>query len=441
VSGDGILVGGEPTALLAASSAMYEVATRTDDVGLRLAGALAPAASTVMAATPYAPLRAAAVYRALTAVMAGPKAGLAVVGAAFQAVSLELRITAQALEAAGAVGLLASGGLGLLRGERPTILSATDGIDLRRETIGASTWAGPIGHNSSLAVREVRRPDGTTFFVVELTTSPKVASSLGIQVNGVGGYVESAKGVETTLRWAVATRRDAELMLATASASLVPVAGATLIPLPRPTEVVTAVTSSATVVGSIGMIPGTTASGTAVVRTEVTTLPSGGQRLAASLSGGAQLGLLGVVGTGAAGSLKFAVERNPAGAITRASLSTTTEVDRGRHGNALIESGNREATLVERRWDVEMTPERRAAAERVATSVASGEVPSEADVETLAGPVRDADAEEHTYDVRHQQASVDIAVGDVGGGGGGGIDTAVLRQPPPPPPVAAPGGK
>jgi hypothetical protein len=427
---DGILVGGEPQALLAASSALHEVASRTDDVGRRLAAALASAATTAAAAAPFAPGRAAAVLEALGRVGAGPGAGLATVAAALEAVSLQLRGSGQALEAAGAVGLLASGGLGLLRGERPTVLASAEGVDLRREAIAGSWSAGPAGGGSTLGVREVRRPDGTSFFVVEATMSAKAAASAGIHVNGLGGFVEGAAGNEVTMRWAVATLRDAELVAAAASTALVPVAGGLAAAwLPKPTESVLAGIVAATAVGGLAMVPGTTSSGTAAVRTEVTSLASGGQRFAASVSGGGQLGLLNVAGTGGAGSARVSVDRSPTGAITRVSLSTTTEVDRGRHGNPLLESGNREATLVERQWDVELTPERRAAAERVATAVACHEAPQRADLDLLGCAAPPAAAEERTYDVRHQQSSVDASVGALGGGGAAGVDTATLRQP------------
>lgn len=430
MSGGGVLVGGEPAALLGASSTLYEVASRTDDVGRQLAAALGPAASTVATMAPFAPRRVAAVGQALAAVTARPGAGLGSVFAAYQAVSLQLLGAGQELEAAGAIGLLASGGLGLLRGERPTVLTSAEGVDLRREAVTGSWSVGDGGRATSLAVREVRRPDGSTFFVVEATTAGKASKGAGVQVNGLGALYESATGAETTLRWAVATRRDAELLLALASASMVPLAGRALVSLPKPTEAVLAATASATVVASPGPIPGiATGSATAAVRSEVTTLASGGQRFAASVSGGGQVSLLGTAGTGGAGSVKVTVERNAAGAVTKLGLSTTTEVDRGRHGLAPLEAGNREATLVERELEVELTPEHRAAADRIAAAVASGEAPDRADVDTLIHAAREAKSTERTYDVRHQQASADVALKKYSGGGGAAIDTAVLRQP------------
>lgn len=426
-----MLVGGEPAALLAASATLYEVASRTDDTGRRLLGALAPAASTILATAPWAPLQAAAVHRTLADVLLSPAAGLATVAAVFHATSLQLRNAGQALEAAGAVGLLASGGLGLLRGERPTVLASADGVDLRREAVTGSWSVGSIGQTSSLGVREVRRPDGTSIFVVEVTTGVKEATAAGIQVNGVGAFAEAGQGVETTLRWAVATRRDAELLLAMVSAGLVPVVGALVgSRLPKPTETLVAGTAAATAVGGVGPIPGlTTASGAVAVRGEVTTLASGTTRVAASISGGGQLGLLGVTGTGGATTAKVTVDRDPAGVVTKVSVSTTTEVDRGRHGLPLVEAGNREATVIERERSVELTPERRAAADRIAAAVARGEAPDRADIDELAEAVRGAAATERTYDVRRQQSSADVAVGKIAGGGAAGVDTAVLRNP------------
>lgn len=442
----GVLVGGEPAALLGASSALYEVACRTDDVGRRLAQALGPAATTIAATLPYAPLRAGVVASAVAAVTADPAAGLATVFAAYEGLSLQLRSAGQALEAAGAVGLLATGGLGLLRGQRPTVLASADGVDLRRESFTGSWSLGPGGSTSSLGVREVRRPDGSTFFVVEMTTGGRYAESAGLQVNGFGAFVEGSTGEETTLRWAVPSRRDAELLVAMVSASLVPVAGRlALSGLPRPTEVMLAGTASATVVGLPGAVPGaTSASATAIARGEVTALASGGQRFSSSISGGGQAALTGVAGTGGSASARVTVERNPAGAVTKASLTATTEVDRGRHGLPPLEAGNREATAVEREWAVELTPDRRAAADRIATALARGAVPDRADLDLLAGAVGEVEPAVHTYDVRHQQASVDVALRAVDAGGTAAIDTAVHRDGPPggasaaPPPPGSP---
>jgi hypothetical protein len=427
VSG-GVLVGGAPAALLAASSALHEVAYRTDDVGRALAAALAPATTTVLATVPFAPLRGRDVLQALAEVTVSPLAGLASVAAAYEKASLQMRLTGQALEAAGAVGLLATGGLGLLRGQRPTVLASADGLDLHRQSFTSGWSLGDVGGASSLAVREVRRPDGTTFFVVELTTEPRYAASLGVQVNGVGGYVEGAGGAGITLRWAVPTRRDAELLVAAASAALLPGVGARFRDvLPRPTESVLAVTGSATVVGGIAGLPGSSSSGSVTFRDEVTVLASGGQRFAASISGAGQVALLGMAGTAGAGSVRLAVERSPNGAVTQVSLSTAREVERGRHGDPLLEAGNREATLVEHEIDVELTPARRAAADRVAVAVAGGHAPAPADLDELAGGA--VGAETHTYDVRHQLSSADVALGEIGVGGSGAVDTADLRQP------------
>jgi len=136
-----------------------------------------------------------------------------------------------------------------------------------------------------------------------------------------------------------------------------------------------------------------------------------------------------VAGTGGAGSVKVAVDRSPDGVVSKVSVSTSTEVDRGRHGLPLTEAANREATLVERSWEVELTPERQAAAGRVATAVATGQGPSRADVEELAGATHGAEATVHTYDVRHQSASADVSLGEVNAGLSGSVDTAKLRTP------------
>ena len=425
----GVLVGGEPVALLAASSALHEVAYRTDDIGRALAGALAPAASTIVGAAPYAPGQAAAVLAALEAVLASPGAGLATVAAAFEKAALELRAAGQALEAAGAVGLLASGGLGLLRGRRPTVLASTDGVDLRREAFAGSWSVGEGGGSSSLGVREVRRPDGSSFFVVELTTGGKYAASLGVHVNGVGGFVEAAAGTEVSVRWAVPTKGDAELLVALAAAALIPGARARLLAsLPPPTEAAAATTGSATLAGSVAAIPGTSAAASLVTRSEVTAIASGGQRLSATISGAGQLALVGAVGTAGAGAVRVAVDRSAAGVVTKLSVSATTEADRGRHGSPLVEAGNREATLVEREWDVALTPEHRAAADRIAAAVAHGGVPDRSDVAEVAAAAREAQATEHTYDVRHQAGSADVSLEVVGAGGGAAIDTAELRR-------------
>lgn len=409
-------------ALLEASSAVHEAACRTDDVALSLATAVAPVGPTAVACVPYAPPAAAAVLRALGHVAVGPTSGLGAVAVALEAVSLEMRSIAQHLEAAGAVGLLATGGLGLLRGERPTVLASADGVDLRREAITGGWSSSGVGGSSGLAVRQVKAEDGPTIYVVEATTSLKEAWSLGIQVNGVGLFAEGGTSQEVTLRWAVPTERDAELMAAAATAALIPKVGKlALSQLPKPTEATAAVAVSGYAVAG-------PAAGTAVARVEVTTLASGGQRFAASVGAGGSAGLWGVVGAGGSTSAKVTVDRSPAGAVTGVSLSTSTEADRGRHGNPLLEAGNRGATLVERTYDVELTPERRAAGERVAAAMARGEAPDQSDLEVLADGARHARVEEHTYDVRHQQGSLDVSTTAVDGGAGVAIDTATLRR-------------
>jgi hypothetical protein len=414
-------VGGEPEALLKASSAVYEVASRTDDVALEVLDAVGSALTTVGTMALFAPGRAAAVAGALRDVLAAPGAGLPTVAAAYHGASLLLRHTGQALEAAGAVGLVATGALRLLRGERPTVLASADGVDLQREVLTGSWSVGSGGSSSSLAVREVRAPDGTTFFVVEATDGSRYAESLGAQVNGVGAFVDAGAGIERTLRWAVPTRRDAELLLAAASGTLA-LGGRGFSLLPKPTETVHGLAGSATAVGG-------TASATLSVRHEVTSLRSGGQRLTSSFSGVGQASVPavpGLGGTGGAASAKVTVDRNPGGAVSKISLTTTTVVDRGRHGLPLLEAANREATLVERQWEVRITPEGRAAADRIASAATKGHRPDAKDLEALAGGVDSTRPTERTYDVRHQQASVDVAVRWVDGGGGAGLDKAEL---------------
>lgn len=427
VSGGGVLVGGEPAALLAASSALHEMATRTDDVGRQMAAALGPVATTVLATAPFAPLRTGAVLEALAMVTSSPHAGLLTVGAAYEALSTQLRVSGQALEAAGAVGLLASGGLGLLRGERPTVLASAEGVDLRREVVTGTWSVGDLAQSSAMGVREVRGPSGTSFFVVEMTVASGYAPGLGVQVNGVGGYVEGAEGGELTLRWAAPTRRDAELLLAAATLSL---AARGLGPrLPKPTEVALAVVGSVTAVGGVAFVPGSAVAGGTTVRRDVTFLGSGGQRFTTSVGGGGQLSLAGVTGTGGSAAVTVAVHRSPAGVIDRVRVTTTTQADRGRHGQPLLESVNREATQVEREVEVELTPERRAAAERIAAALARGEEPDPADVRAVvSGPGIEVSA--RTYDVRHQGVSADVSLPQrIGGGGGGSVATAELREP------------
>ena len=424
----GVLVGGEPRALLGASSALGEVAQRTEGLGVRLAQALAPAGTSIAAMIPFAPVRARALLQAAEIVIASPQGGLGAVVAAFSGASLQLRQSGQMLEAAGAVGLLASGGLGLLRGERPAVLGSTEGVDLRREAVTGSWSVGDVAQSSAMAVREVRRPDGTTFFVVELTTGAKYAPSLGIHVNGFGSYAEAGAGGELTMRWAVPTRRDAELLVAAVTVAMSPLARRGVIAiLPKPTETSLAMVGSATGVGSVLGIPGTSASGSATVRHEMTLRGGGGQRFATSVSGAGQVSLpLG--GTGGAGSVTVAVDRSPSGVVHRLSVTATTEVDRGRHGRPVLEAGNREGTLVEREVAVELTPEMRAAAERIAAALARGDVPAGSDLRAVAA-APGVEAGRRTYDVRHQAGAADVSLPWlVGGGGAASVDTADLRR-------------
>ncbi|MEO5678965.1 MAG: hypothetical protein ABIS47_04770 [Acidimicrobiales bacterium] len=436
---DGLLVGGVPAAILAASSALHEVAFRTDDVGVSLARALGPAATTVAAAAPFLPAQARAVAGALDAVAASPRAGLATVAAAYEAASLQMRLAGQALELAGVAAVVGAGGLALARGGRPTILSSANGLDLRREAMSGGLSVEAVGLNGTVSTRLVERPDGTTFYVVEMTTAPKVASSAGAQVNGVGAFGEAATGVEKTQRWAVASREDATKVVAVlvGAAALLPVAGSTpLAALPPPTEVTMGTSSSLTAVGGTYPAP-TSGSGSLTVRSEVTRLSGGGERLGVSISGAGQAALVGVVGTGGAAGLRLGLERDRHGQLTQVTVARSEEVDRGRHGLPLLEAGNREATLVEREWTLELTPENRAPAERVAAAVAAGRPPEAGDVAALSRAAANVDPEVRTYDVRHQLASADVS-GEVGLGGSLGMDTATLRQPPAPPVQAGP---
>jgi hypothetical protein len=429
VSGDGLLVGGEPLALLGASTALHEAALRTRDVGARLVAAVAPAASTIHASIPYAPAAASAALVAMGRVAGSPTANLGAVAASLEAVSMQLRSAGQALEAAGAVGLLASGGLGLLRGERPTILPSAEGIDLQRQAVTGSWSSSGAGGSSTLGVREVQTPDGRTIYVVEATMLAKEATSAGLQVNGFGAFAEAADGQEVTLRWAVATEHDARLMAAVATAALAPNVGRLLLPqLPKPTETVVARTASVTLVGGTHPLSVTSVSGTASVRGELTKLASGGQRYVVSVSGAGQAAIVGVTGAGGAASVKVTVDRDPAGTITKVALSTTTELDRGRHGLPPLESFNREVTLVERDHSVELDSETGAAAHRIAAALTRGEAPAAADIATMRGAAGHAATEERTYDVRRQQVSADVALARFDGGGGAAVDTAVLRR-------------
>jgi len=272
----------------------------------------------------------------------------------------------------------------------------------------------------------VQRPDGTTFYVVELVTSPKASASLGAQVNGFGGYVEGAAGGMVTLRWAVATADEAKQLLAAVTAASVG-GGEALSRLPRPTDLTVGTQSAATYVGTPLLLLAT-ASASVAVRNEVT-LGAGGQRLSTTISGAGQAGLLAFAGVGGAGALQVGVDRDRQGALTRLTLVTSREVDRGRHGLGPLEALNREATLEEKEWELELTPELRAPAERVADAIAAGRAPDEADLRALADAAGAVAPTVRTYDVRHQQLSGDIAVPGIGVGGSLGMDTASLRRP------------
>ncbi len=429
MSSDGVLVGGEPEAILAASAALHEVAFRTDNVGVNLAAALAPAATTVLATTPFAPVQAAAVDRALAAVLAGPGAGLGHVASAYEAASLQLRSAGQALEVAGLAALAGSAGLARLQGQRATVLASTEGVDVAREAMSAGSSGGPVGVTDTVGVREVQRPDGTTFYVVELINSPRAAASFGAHVNGWGGFAESATGMETTLRWAVATKEDAELLAGQASLRLVPVVGDDLAGgLPPPTEIAIGDVSSATALGApLLVVAG--ASANLTMRREMTVRTGGGQRLAMTISGAGQIGLIGVAGTGGGASVRIGVERDERGTVTKLSVATVTEVDRGRQGLAPLEALNREATREEREWELELTPELRARADRVASALAERREPDWHDVRALTEAVMGLEPAVRTYDVRHQQLSGDVAIPGAKGGGSLGMDTARLRTP------------
>lgn len=425
-AGDGLLVGGQPEAILAASSTLHEVAFRTDDVAVGLARALGPAATTAAAAMPFAPIQALAVRQALEAVLAAPGSGLGSVAVAYEAASAQLRFTGQALEAAGAATAMATGGVLLLRGEQPEVLSSADGVDVRREAMSGGLSGGPVGATDTLGVRVVERPDGTTFYVVEVSVAAKAAASMGVQVNGVGGFAEAAEGVETTMRWAVPTRADAQMVLAAAGVGLLPTLA--LGALPPPTEATVAGVVTATGVAT-PLSPVASASGGIGLRNETTVLAGGGSRLGLTFSGSGQAALLGLAGAGGAASLRIAMDRNRAGTLTRLSLATTEEVDRGRHGLPMVESLNREATLVERTWELELDPEVRARAERIAAAIGRGEAPDGADVRGLTHVISGLGYDERVYDVRHQQLSADVSIPGIGVGGAVGVDTATLRTP------------
>ncbi|CAA9253626.1 MAG: hypothetical protein AVDCRST_MAG76-2412 [uncultured Acidimicrobiales bacterium] len=429
MSWDGVLVGGEPEAILGASVSLHEVAFRTDNVGVNLARALAPAATTLLATTPFAPVQAAAVDRALAAVLAGPGAGLGQVASAYEAASFQLRSAGQALEVAGLAALVGSAGIARLQGQRATVLTSAEGVDVAREAMSAGSSAGPVGVTDTLGVRQVQRPDGTTFYVVELITSPRAAASFGAHVNGWGGFAESATGMETTLRWAVATKEDAEVLAGQASLGLVPVVGDDLAGgLPPPTEIAIGDVSSATAVGA-PLIVLAGASANLTMRREMTVRTGGGQRLAMTISGAGQIGLIGVAGTGGGASVRIGMERDERGTVTKLSVATVTEVDRGRHGLAPLEAANREATREEREWELELTPELRARADRLASALAERREPDWHDVRALTEAVLGLDPTVRTYDVRHQQLSGDVAIPGAKVGGALGMATARLRTP------------
>ena len=421
-----LLVGGEPTAVLAASSALHEVAFRTDDVALDLVRALGPAATTVAAAVPFAPVRAFAVRAALENVAAGPGAGLGHVASLYEVASTELRLAGQALEAAGVAAAVGRGQGLLLAGGRPRTLADIDGVDVRREALAVGGSAGPADATANLTMRLVERPDGTTFYVVEGTLGAREATAIGVQVNGAGGFAEAAGGTEVTLAWAVPTRDDALMLVAALGPGFLALLARG--ELPAPTETTVAGVVSATGVAT-APVPVAGVSGTAGLRREVTMLADGSSRLALTLSGSGQAAILGLAGVGGAGSLRISLERNPAGEITRLSLATSQEVDRGRHGLPMIESLNREATLVEREWEVELDPGLRGHAQAVAGAIARGEAPAEADLQALTQLITGLGYEETTYDVRHQQMSVDVALPKLDFGGSVGVDIATRRTP------------
>jgi hypothetical protein len=64
----------------------------------------------------------------------------------------------------------------------------------------------------------------------------------------------------------------------------------------------------------------------------------------------------------------------------------------------------------------------------VADAIERGEAPRPADLDVLARAAHHASVEEHTYDVRHQQGSLDVSVKAVDGGAGMAADTATLRR-------------
>jgi len=144
-SGGGLLVGGEPEEILAASSALHEVAFRTDNVGVNLMLALGPAPTTVVAAAPLAPLQAASVQLALEAVVARPGGGLGNVAGAYEAASFQLRSAGQSLEVAGLAVLVGSGALAPLKGNQATVIAGTQGVDLRREAMSTGWSAEAAG--------------------------------------------------------------------------------------------------------------------------------------------------------------------------------------------------------------------------------------------------------------------------------------------------------
>lgn len=412
---EGVLVGGEPTALLSASSALYEIATRTDDIGRRLAEALRPAATTIAATVPFLPGPASAVSLALQEVLASPTAGLGSVGVSFFAASQCLRQGAEALEAAGAVGLMARGLIALRMSGVPEILASTDGIDIRRESISGRVSFPGVSWGGNLFLRQVKRPDGSMVYVVERTRSGATGYTYGAQVNSVGAFADISGGNETTERWVVKTQADAEKM-----ATLILTGQMSGHPTPQPTDTTNATAGSITLVGGTAALSGTG-------RLETTVDRSGTQRFSAILSGVALIGLTGVAGTGKVSSVKVTVERSPAGVINKFTLTRATEIDQGRHGNPLIEAGNRAATLTEHEWEIAVTPERRAEMGRIADDLANRRQPNKADLASVEGAVRNVTPIPRVYDVRHQSISADVAIAPYEGGGGASIDTAVLR--------------
>lgn len=423
---EGILVGGEPEAVLAAGSFLHDVAFRTDDVARRLVEALGAAATTIAVTAPFAPAKTAAAKLALDNVLVGPS-GLGQVATTYGLAGQQARAAGQALELAGVVVLVGSGTLARLQGRQATVLPRADGIDVRREAMSLGAAVGPGGHTGTVSVRQVQRQNGSTIYVVELVSSYKVGAAAGAQVNGFGGYADGATGPETTLRWAVASRDEAELLVSQVALGVLPLAAESLpVALPEPTETTISAVSSAAAVGSPLLVP-LIATGNLSQRHELTERADGGRRLALTISGTGSAGLPGAAGAGGAASARVAVERDGRGVVTKLTLSTTTEVDRGRSGFTPVDALNREAVVEEQEWELQLTPELRARADRVADALAGRQAPDQADLRALSDAVAGVDPTVRTYDVRHQQLAADSALPGLGGGGSVAVDTARLR--------------